>query len=265
MRSPGFRSGSGQPAPAERLHAHHGADLIAVDVDVADAAAALKRLGLRFDARVHTQGESVPGAVDALGNGIDVGGPEPHYVQNGTEHFALERVEGGNLDGQRSNEGPLGARLREHELADRHALGLDPGLVLLEHRLGLGIDHGSDVGCEPGRIAYAQLAHVSGQQLDGASGDVLLHEEDTQRRAALAGAVEGGAHGIHGNLFGQRRGVGQHRVLPAGLGDENGDRALARRESAMDQLRGLGRPGERYACDIGIGDQAVADFLARSG
>ena len=57
--------------------------------------------------------------------------------------------------------------------------------------LRLVVDHRSDVGVEPRRIADRKLVHRAGQQLDDARRDLLLQEQHAQRRAALAGAVEG--------------------------------------------------------------------------
>ena len=57
------------------------------------------------------------------------------------------------------------------------------------------------------------------------------------------------------HLLGQRRGIDDHRVLPAGLGDQRHDRPVARGERAVDRPRRLGRAGEGDAGDARIGDQ----------
>ena len=68
----------------------------------------------------------------------------------------------------------------------------------------------------------------------GAVGDVVLDEEHARRRAALAGAVEGGAHGIAHDLLGQRGGIGDHGVEAAGLGDERHDGAAPVGQRLLD-------------------------------
>ncbi len=86
--------------------------------------------------------------------------------------------------------------------------------------------------------------------------------EYAQRRAALPGAVEGGGQHIGDDLLGQCRGIDDHRVDPACLGDQRHDRAGPAREHLVDPLCGLGRAGEGDACDPRVGDQRRADRLA---
>ena len=51
-------------------------------------------------------------------------------------------------------------------------------------------------------------------------------------------------HDVARHLLGQRRAVDDHRILPAGLGDERDDRPVALGQRAVDRARGLGRAGE---------------------
>src|SRR5205085_4030083 len=57
------------------------------------------------------------------------------------------------------------------------------------------------------------------------------------------------------------RGVDQHRVHAAGLGDQRHDGAVAPRERLVDEARGLHRAGEGYAGDARIRDERRADRL----
>src|SRR3546814_17062102 len=52
VRAAGLGAGAGEPLSAEGLHAHHRADLVAVDVDVADLGARCDVLDGFVDARV---------------------------------------------------------------------------------------------------------------------------------------------------------------------------------------------------------------------
>jgi len=63
------------------------------------------------------------------------------------------------------------------------------------------------------------------QQADQIVRDVLMHEQGAQRGAALARAAEGRVDDIVHRLLKQRRGIDNHRILAAGLGDER-DRRL---------------------------------------
>ena len=76
--------------------------------------------------------------------------------------------------------------------------------VLLERCLRLGVDHRADIGRVVERIADHELARRAEQHVDHAPGHVLLEEEHAERRAALAGAVEGRGQRIVHHLLRQR-------------------------------------------------------------
>src|SRR4029077_13735315 len=61
VRPARLRPGAGQAFAAERLHADHGSDHVAVDVDVPDARAEPDVLGAGIDALVHAQRQPEPG------------------------------------------------------------------------------------------------------------------------------------------------------------------------------------------------------------
>ncbi len=110
---------------------------------------------------------------------------------------------------------------------------------------------------ESSRIAPFSIAqHVIG--------DVVLHAQHAQRRAALPGAVERGREGVGDDLLGQCGAVDDHRVLAAGLGDQHRI-VVARGELPVDEPRDLGRAGEDDAGDARIGDERGADVSPRPG
>ena len=110
-----------------------------------------------------------------------------------------------------------------------------------------------------GGIADLQFARRAGDHLDHAVGDVVLQEQQPQRRAALAGGTKRRGHDVVGDLFGQRRGVDDHRIDAAGLRDQRHDRPVLGGERAVDRSRDLGRAGEDDAGDVGMRHQRGAD------
>src|SRR5574337_1522851 len=66
VRTARLGAGSGEALAAERLYPHHRADLVAVDIAVADAGMAADEVDRGVDAAVHAQGEAVAGAVDLV-------------------------------------------------------------------------------------------------------------------------------------------------------------------------------------------------------
>ena len=125
--------------------------------------------------------------------------------------------------------------------------------------LGLGIDHRPDMGGGIGRIADLQFARGARDHLDHAVGDVVLHEQQPQRRAALAGRTKRRGHDVVGDLFGQRGGIDDHGIDAAGFRDQRHDRAVLGGQRAVDRSRDLGRAGEDDAGDIGMRHQRRAD------
>ena len=129
----------------------------------------------------------------------------------------------------------------------------------VEPLLRLAVDHRADMGGGIARIADPQFARGAGDHLDHPVGHVLLHAEQPQRRAALAGGAERRGHDIVGDLLGQRGGVDDHGVDAAGLGDQRHDRAVLGGERAVDRARHLRRAGEDDAGDIAMRDERRAD------
>ena len=177
-------------------------------------------------------------------------------MQDRPEHFLRQRLRACKLDDVR----------RDEETILRRAAGEDDLLfaphrldMRFEHVLGIAVDHRADVGRRIGGIAEPKLRRRPGDHRDHLIGDVLLHEEDAARRAALAGGAERRGHDVVGDLLGQRRRVGDHGVDAAGLRDQRHDRPVLRGERAVDRLPDLGRAGEGDAGDPRIGDERRAD------
>ena len=90
----------------------------------------------------------------------------------------------------------------KRKLEHRCAGGAHPRDVAAQSGKGLGIDHRTDVGVEPARVAEGELGHRALEHREHALGDVGLQAEDAQCRAALAGAIERGADGVGDDLLG---------------------------------------------------------------
>ena len=101
--------------------------------------------------------------------------------------------------------------------------------------------------------------HGAGEHGNDPVGDVLLDEQDAGGRAALTGAVEGRRKHVADRLLGQRRGIDDHGIHAAGLGDQRDDRTAALRQRPVDQVGGLVGTGEGDAVDPGIGQKLPAD------
>ncbi len=137
----------------------------------------------------------------------------------------------------------------QRALVEKPALARHPGGVALERFAGGLVDDRADIGREQCRVADRQLRHGARQHRQQMIGDVGLDIEQAQRRAALPGALEGGGQHVDDDLLGQCRGIDDHRVLAAGLGDQRHDRTGTPGEFEVDQPRGFGRSGKGDAGD----------------
>src|SRR5450830_1019132 len=267
QRTTGFRAGARQAFAAKRLHADHGPDNVAVDVDVTGMNV-VDHLGDGLvDARVYAQRQAVAGSVDLADQLVDFFTLVAHHVQHWAEDLPLQLVEAFQFDQGWHHEG---AALDLLAVGNRHlvhraafvAHGLD---VLLDAGLGLGVDHRADIHRQTLRVAQTAFSHGALEHFDDAICRIFLQAQDTQGRATLAGTVEGRRHHVDDHLFGQGRGVDDHRVLATGFGDQRNRPALgiqATGDIALQQACDFGGTGEHHAFDAIITDQTRTDGFA---
>src|SRR5262245_33937954 len=93
VRAAGLRTRARKPASAERLRADHGADHIAVDIDVARTDAGGDAPDRAVDAAVDPERESVAGRIDRIDERLEIARTVRHDMEHGPEHFALEYVD----------------------------------------------------------------------------------------------------------------------------------------------------------------------------
>src|SRR3546814_1719340 len=93
-----------QPLAAEGLHADHGADLVAVDVDVADASTSGDALHRRIDAAVDAEGQAIAGPVDRVHDTVDAVAVEARDVEDRPEDLPFQLGDGIDLEGARREE-----------------------------------------------------------------------------------------------------------------------------------------------------------------
>ena len=70
------------------------------------------------------------------------------------------------------------------------------------------------------RISKAEFARGTDDHIEHAIGDVLLHAQQPQCRAALAGRAECRRDHVIRDLFGQCRRIDDHGVNAPGFGDQ---------------------------------------------
>ena len=216
------------------------------------------------DAGVHAHREAVAAGVDGVDQAVQFGCAVAQHMQDGAELLAAELGQRTDLDDRRRDEGAVRARGRQRQAGDARAAGLHRGDVRFQAGARLGVDDRADVHAHVRRVAQAQFGERAAQHVQHAVGDVLLQAQHAQRRAALAGGVEGGGEHVRHHLLGQRGGVHDHRVLAAGLCDQR-HVAAARGELAVDQRGDFGGAGEHHSEHARIRHQRGADGLAAAG
>ncbi|KAG1255393.1 hypothetical protein G6F68_010400 [Rhizopus microsporus] len=222
VRAAGLRAGAGQALPAERLHADHRTDLVAVDVDVADVDTVADAINGFVDARMHAQGQAVAGGVDLVDHRVELVALPADHVQHRPEDFFLVDAHVG---------GDTGKDGRADEVALLEAIHLR--LAAIEHQLGAllhargdqafhalagaaGNDR-ADIGAGHGAAADLQGLGLGHQVLHPAAG-LTDQQQGGGGHATLAGGTEGGAdHRIEarrGCTRGYRRGWNRRTTRP---------------------------------------------------
>ena len=271
-RAARFRTGARQAFAAERLYAHHRADHIAVDVEVADFGALRHLRDGLIDAGMHAQRQAIAGGVDLLNQLRQRAARKAHHMQHWTEHLFIQLVDAVQLDQRRHNKGaglPLFAVLKIflHRLEHRQPFSAHRLNMTFDILFRFGIDHRADIGREPLRVAHAAFRHRAAQHLQRMVGDIVLNTEQTQRRAALSGAVIGGGDDIQHHLFRQGGRIDDHRIHAAGFGDQR-RRATLRietsRQVALQQRGDRGRAGKHHTAHALVAGQLRADGFAEA-
>ncbi len=200
-------------------------------------------------------GQTVAGRVDLINYAIEVARPVAQHMQNRSEDLAFELAYGIQLVGARSEPEPLAHARRVRHPGNRPRLAFHaPGMLFKHFKLTL-VDDRTDIGGQHARPAHDQFLHGAGQHLQHIVCNVLLQVEHAQRRTTLSGRQEGRMNHVSDHLFGQRRGVDDHRILTAGFGDQGCQRSFALGQGAVDDARGFGGAGESHACNARIGGQ----------
>src|SRR3546814_19582387 len=90
MRAAGLWPGPRQAAPAEGLRADDGADLVAVDIDVADLRARRDMRRDAVDARVDAERQPIARGVDRVDQRVEFAALPHRDVQDGAENLTLQ-------------------------------------------------------------------------------------------------------------------------------------------------------------------------------
>src|SRR5437762_6421146 len=188
VRAAGLGPGAGQPLAAERLHAHHRADHVAVDIGIADRRALANALGARVHTGVHTHRESVSGGVDVVDYPVEVFEREPCDVKDGAEALPGNLAYRTDFERHRSD---IGTGRRDWAgLRDQLGARAQIGNVLRQFLARLRVDHRSDVGRRIGGIAATTKIHRPARPITHPGPNYSLQVQDAKRAAALAAGGE---------------------------------------------------------------------------
>ena len=225
QRAAGFRSGPRQTFAAKRLHADHGANHIAVNVQVADFGAAGDLSDGLIDAGMDAEGQTVAGGVNLLDQLIQSVTVIANHVQHRAKDLFFQLIKALELDQGRRNEGPALPLTRilavfPYRLEHRAALGAQALNMAFNILFRFGIDDRTNVGGQTARVAHPAFAHRAAQHGQRMVGDLFLQAEYTQGGTALPGAIKRRGQHVDHHLLGEGGGVDDHGVHPAGFSDK---------------------------------------------
>ena len=259
--------GTRQPLAPEGLHPHHGADHVAVHVQVA-CMHGLRDLRHGFvDAGMHPESEPVAGGIDGVDECRQLLAPVAQHMQHGAEDLAAELAEAADLDERGRHEMALPCPFGHGSLEHAAAFFAQPGNVRLDDFAGRGVDDGADIGVQVVGPIDPQGLHGPFEHVLDAVGGFFLQAQHAQRRAPLSGRIEGGGEHVGHHLLGQRGGIHHHGVLPTRFGNQRHGPAMPVDplcERRLQDAGHLGRAGEQHALHAGIGHQCGAHRLAPS-
>ncbi len=182
-----------------------------------------------------TERQAVAGAFDRLQHLAEPVGAVAHHMQHRAEYFLGKLTGIGQFENMRGDIIAAGGDTREmHPCLLFHA-----GDMRIQPLLCLGIDHRTDMRGGICGIADDEFARRTCDHLDHAVGDVVLNEQQPQRRAALAGGTKRRGHDVVGDLLGQGGGIDDHRIDAAGLRDQWHDRPILGSQHAVDKCARL--------------------------
>ena len=154
-------------------------------------------------------------------------------MQDRPEHFLGQILGAGQLEHVRGHVAALrgGAAGEMH----RFRLPLHRRDMRLQPLFRLRVDDRADMNGEIARITQPQFAGGACDHGDHAIGHILLHEEQAQGRAALAGGAEGAHDHVICDLLGESGGIDDHGIDAPGFGNERCDRPLLLSQGQIDR------------------------------
>jgi len=160
--STGLRTGTGQPFTTKGLRADDSANLVTVDIGIADAQAFNDLLHTIVDAGMQTESQAITARIDGIDDPVNIARLETGDVQYRTEYFTFHIGDAVYLDDRRRYVGTLlWCRQRLEQLARRvlgRGIGADVLLSLfVDNRgnIGGGIPGITDSQCLPSRRSRA--------------------------------------------------------------------------------------------------------------
>ena len=217
MRAAGLEAGAGEAFTAERLAAGHGADLVAVDVEVADADSLHPVIDVRLDAAVNAQGEAVAGALDVVDHFVPLIVTPGGDVQQRPENFFFRQVFPVHQRRFRRHVESLCAKSRVDFRRDRApaSVAAQPGAGLFQLIAGAGVDDRPHVAGQQGGMPHFQRRHGAFELGQQAVKQGVLHQQHPQGGAALTGAGAGAGQHIPYQLLRQSGAVGDEDIESA--------------------------------------------------
>src|SRR5690242_6392331 len=116
-------------------------------------------------------------------------------MKNWSEYFFLELACTVEFDNCRSDISATCRRAR-FQAKKNCATRVHRGNPAVELALGLAVDDGADMRRKIARISKAELARRPADHIEHAIGNIFLHAQQPQCRAALTGRAEGGRNDI---------------------------------------------------------------------
>nr|MBC6968325.1 hypothetical protein [Roseobacter litoralis] len=209
--------------------------------------------------RVQAEGQPVAGGVDRVDYLVKFVGFESGHMQDRPENLALQIGDACDFDQGRGDKSPaIGCR----EFRQNATLATRLRNVIGNALAGGLVDHGTHIGGKMPGHTKAQRVHRTSQHAGEILGDVFLNIEAAQRGAALARRLKCAFNHRLNGLLRQGGAVHDHRVEPAGFGNERRAGRAVLRHGGADAQRCCGGAGKGHPADARIRCQQSSDIPA---
>ena len=261
-RSTSLGTRAGQALPPKRLRSHHRANLVTVDIDIANVRLVDYLLDPGVYPCMQAEGKTVAVPIDVGQHLFYLCSCIRCDMQYRSKDFTADVTNTRHFNDGGPDKVSFSGNIQLFQQPPCSLLALTVTVDLCQCR---GINDRADIGRNIKRISQLQFIHCTEKQFQHPVLYVLLEIKDAKRGTTLAGTLKSRDQHITYHLFGQRGGIHQHRVDAARLSNQRCCWVTGQGHTAVNMPSGFDRTRKTHAIDTRACRKRRADGLSRTG